>query len=188
MLKIYGVPISVHTRKVIVVAIAKDLPHEVVPDLERLSPEPALYPQPAREYALALCLEQYAGALFREVVHPLFQETVVHPKMRDVATDQKRVDDVLNRAMPETFGYLDSVAGECFLAGKFMSIADIAVASNLTNYQYIGFDLDRRRFPSLAALYDRTVRQPAMREALRREEPVVASMGLRDDFLRASLS
>jgi hypothetical protein len=31
MLKIYGVPISVHTRKVIVVALAKDLPHEVVP-------------------------------------------------------------------------------------------------------------------------------------------------------------
>ena len=228
MLKIYGVPISVHTRKVIVVALAKGLPHEVVPVvpvipdnppanwrqlsptgkipalsdgdftiadsaaicayLERLSPEPALYPQPAREYALALCLEQYAGALFREVVHPLFHETVVHPKMRGVATDQKRVDDVLNKAMPETFGYLDSVAGECFLAGKFMSIADIAVASNLTNYQYIGFDLDRQRFPRLAALYDRTVRQPAMREALRREEAVVASMGLRNDFLRASLA
>ena len=31
MLKIYGVPISVHTRKVIVAAIAKGLPHEVVP-------------------------------------------------------------------------------------------------------------------------------------------------------------
>src|SRR5262245_27805860 len=31
MLKIYGVPISVHTRKVIVAALAKGLPHEVVP-------------------------------------------------------------------------------------------------------------------------------------------------------------
>lgn len=31
MLKIYGVPVSVHTRKVIVVALAKDLPYEVVP-------------------------------------------------------------------------------------------------------------------------------------------------------------
>src|SRR5687767_5322060 len=228
MLKILGVPVSVHTRKVIIAARLKRLPFEVVPVvpvipdnppanwrqlsptgkipalsdgdftiadsaaicayLERLSPEPALYPQPARDYALALCLEQYAGALFREVVHALFHETVVHPKMRGVATDQKRVDDVLNKAMPETFGYLDSVAGECFLAGKLMSIADIAVASNLTNYQYIGFDLDRARFPRLAALYDRTVRQPAMREALRREEAVVASMGLRNDFLRASLA
>src|SRR6185503_5684085 len=31
MLKIYGVPISVHTRKAIVLALAKDLPHEVIP-------------------------------------------------------------------------------------------------------------------------------------------------------------
>jgi glutathione S-transferase len=31
VLKIYGVPVSVHTRKAIVVAIAKSLPHEVVP-------------------------------------------------------------------------------------------------------------------------------------------------------------
>jgi glutathione S-transferase len=31
VLRIYGVPISVHTRKVIVVAIAKGLPHEVIP-------------------------------------------------------------------------------------------------------------------------------------------------------------
>ena len=31
MLKIYGVPVSVHTRKTIVVAIAKNLPFEVFP-------------------------------------------------------------------------------------------------------------------------------------------------------------
>jgi glutathione S-transferase len=159
--EIYGVPISVHTRKVIVVALAKDLPHEVVPvvpvipdnppanwrqlsptgkipalsdgdfriaepaaicaHLERLSPEPPLYPQPARDYALALCLEQYAGTLFREVVHPLFHETVVHPKMRGVATDQKRVDDVLNKAMPETFGYLEAMARRMRADGSLIS-------------------------------------------------------------------
>lgn len=151
MLKIYGVPISVHTRKVIVVALAKELPHEVIsvvpviPDnpppnwrqlsptgkipaltdgdftiadsaaicayLERLRPDHPVYPQPAREYALALSLEQYSGALFRDVVHPLFHETVVNPKMHKVPTDQGKVDEVLARAVPETFGYLDSIAG-----------------------------------------------------------------------------
>jgi glutathione S-transferase len=223
MLRIYGVPISVHTRKVIVVTIEKELPYEVIPVvpvipnnpppnwrqlsptgkipaltdgdftiadsaaicayLERLRPDRPVYPQPAREYALALSLEQYSGTLFRDVVHPLFQETVVNPKMNNVPTDQVKVDEVLARAVPETFGYLDSIAGDDFLIGKMMSIADIAIASNLTTYQYIGFDLYRDRFPRLAALYDRIVRQPAMREALRREKPVVASMGLRNDFL-----
>jgi glutathione S-transferase len=228
VLKIYGVPISVHTRKVIVVALAKDLPHEVIPVvpvipdnpppnwrelsptgkipaladgdftigdsaaicayLERLRPDLPVYPQLAREYALALSLEQYAGTVFREVVHPLFHETVVQPRIRNVPTDQNKVDEVLAKAVPETFGYLDSIAGGEFLVGKILSIADIAVASNLTTYQYIGFDLHRARFPRLAALYDRIIRQPAMREALRREKAAVASMGLRNDFLGAVLA
>src|SRR5262245_42300397 len=142
MLKIYGVPISVHTRKAIVLALAKDLPHEVVPVvpvipdnpppnwrelsptgkipalgdgafavsdsaaicayLERLRPEPAFYPREPRDYALALSLEQYAGTLFREVVHPLFHEVFVHPRLRNIPTDHARIHDVLTYAVPET--------------------------------------------------------------------------------------
>jgi glutathione S-transferase len=219
VLKIYGVPISVHTRKVIVVALEKDLPYElvpvvpVIPDnpppnwralsptgkipaltdgdftlcdsaaicayLERLQPRNPVYPQPARDYATALSLEQYAATLFREVVHPLFHEVFVHPKIHNVATDQSKIDAVLANALPGIFGYLDGAARGEFLAGKTMSIADVAVVSNLITYQYIGFDLYRDRYPRLSGLFDRVVHQPAVREALRRERPVVESMGLR---------
>lgn len=223
MLKIYGVPISVHTRKVIVAALAKGLPHEVVPVvpvipdnppanwrqlsptgkipaltdgdfalsdsaaicayLERQQPAPSLYPAAPRDYARALSLEQYAGNLFREVVHPLFHEVFVRPKVHNVATDRAKVDAVLAHAVPEAFGYLEGVAGGGFLCGLALSVADIAVASNLVTYQYIGFELYRDRFPRLAALFDRVVRQPAMQEALRREQGVVDSMGLDRRFL-----
>lgn len=91
-------------------------------------------------YALALSLEQYSGTIFRDVVHPLFHETIVNPKMRNLPMGQCKVDEALARAVPEIFGYLDSMAGVDFLVGKIMSIADIAVVSNLTTYQYIGFD------------------------------------------------
>src|SRR5215510_12132767 len=151
MLKIYGVPISVHTRKVIVAAIAKGLAHEVVPVvpvipdnlppnwrdlsptglipaltdgdftvsdsaaicayLERKQPAPSLYPQSARDYASALSLEQYAGTLFSEVVRPLFHEVFVHPKVRNVATDKSKIEAVLHRALPLSFGYLERLAG-----------------------------------------------------------------------------
>ena len=219
MLKIYGVPISVHTRKVIVAAIAKGLEHEVVPVvpvipgnppsnwrelsptglipaltdgdftvadsaaicayLERAHPEKPLYPRDARDYARALSLEQYAGTLFSQVVRPLFHEVFVHPKVQNVPTDPAKIEAVLTQAVPETFGHLDRMAGEDLFFGKTLSIADIAVASNLVTYQYIGFDLYRGRFPRLAALFDRVLGQPAMREALKRERSVVDSMGLR---------
>jgi len=47
-------------------------------------------------------LEQYAGSLFRDVVHPLFHEIVVHPKIRNVPTNQDKVDEVPAKAVPET--------------------------------------------------------------------------------------
>src|SRR5262249_37783328 len=107
--------------------------------LEREHPEQPLYPKAAQEYARALSLEQYAGTLFSKVVHPLFHEVFVHPKVRNIPTDQSKIDAVLNKAVPECFGHLDRMATGEFLAGKSMSVADIAVASNLVTYQYIGF-------------------------------------------------
>lgn len=226
MLKIHGVPISVHTRKVIVAALAKAIPFEVVPVvpvipgnpppnwrglsptgkipaitegdfvlsdssaicayLERRHPQPALYPAEARECAQALALEQYAGdAIFRGVVHPLFHEVFVHPKVRNIPTDRARIDEVLQRAVPEVFGYLDGALAGAWFFGNAPGIADIAVASNLVTYQYIGFGLDRARYPRLSAHFERMLRFPAMAEALRRERPVVESMELRRDFLDA---
>jgi glutathione S-transferase len=133
MLKIHGVPISVHTRKVIVAARLKRLPFEVMPVvpvipgslpanwrelsptgkipalqdgdftladsaaicayLERKQPEPSLYPRDDRGYSWALWLEQYAGGtVFRDVVHVLFHEVFVNPKVRGIATDPARVE------------------------------------------------------------------------------------------------
>jgi glutathione S-transferase len=228
MLKIFGTPVSVHTRKAIVVAIAKNLPHEVVPVvpvipgnpppnwrelsptgripamsdgefhvadsaaicayMDRLQPQAPIYPSQAREYARALSLEQYAGTLFSEVVRPLFHEVFVHPKVRNIPADQAVIDGVLANAVPEIFGCLDGLCTGRYLAGDQISVADIAVASNLVTYQYIGFDLYRDRFPRLAALFDRVLQHPAMREALRREQPAVKAMQLRDDFLQPVLA
>ena len=228
MLKIYGVPISVHTRKVIVAARLKALPFElqpvvpVIPDnppanwrelsptgnipvlqdgdftladsaaicayLERKQPQPSLYPSDIQAYGRALWLEQYAGGtLFRDVVHPLFHEVFVHPKVKGIATDSARIDQVLTGAMPDVLGYLESLADAPFLAGQALSVADVAVMSNLVTMQYIGFALERARFPRLAHLFDRVIRIPAVTQALRDEQPVVQQMGLKSEFLNAVL-
>lgn len=229
MLKIYGVPISVHSRKVIVVAKLKGLPYELVPAvpvipaslppnwrelsptglipvlqdgdftladssaicayLERTQPQPSVIPSEARDQARALWFEQYAGGtLFSRVIHPLFHETVVGPNILKRPTDPSRVDEVVTRTMPEVFGYLDSVCGGGYLVGSALSVADIAVVSNLLTLQYLGFMLDRTRFAKLAGLLDRTIQLPAFVEALRAEQPAVQQMGLKSDFLKSVLA
>lgn len=229
MLKIHGVPVSVHTRKVIVVALHKGLPYELIPVvpaipgkvppnwrelsptgripvlvdgdfhlpdsaaicayLERLQPQPALYPSDARGYATVLWLEQYAGTLFADVVRPLFHEVFVHPRVHGRPTDAAHVDDVLTRCVPEAFAPLEKLARDGgFLVGDAPSIADVAVASNLLTFQTIGFTIDRSRYPRLCALLDRVVRLPAVQEALRRERPVVESMGFSAGAIDAALA
>jgi glutathione S-transferase len=218
MLQIHGVPISVHTRKVIVVALTKHLDYQnlpvvpVIPGsppanwreisptgkipaitdgdfslcdsaaicayLEREHPEPPVYPSRARDYGRALAYEQYAGTLFAEVVRPLFHETIVNPKIRNLPGDAVRIQDVLTRVVPEQFGYLDGELNGGWLVGDSPSVADYAVTSNLITYRYLGFDLSADRFPRLAAHFDRVLRLPALREALKREQPAVDSMNL----------
>lgn len=222
MLKIYGTPISVHTRKVIVVAIHKGLEYENVPVvpvipgnppanwrelsptgkipaladgdftledsaaicayLDRLHPARSVYPSSPRDHARALALEQYAGTLFREVVHPLFHETIVNPMIRNVSTDANRIQEVLTRVVPEHFAYLDSRLQREWLVGDTPSIADIAIASNLVNYRYLGFGPFTARFPRLDAHLERMLRHPAMSQAVARERPFAEAMKLDESW------
>jgi glutathione S-transferase len=221
MLKIYGVPISVHTRKVLVAARAKKVPFESVPVipftppadwdklsptgkipvavdgdftlpdssaicawLERLHPAPALYPAEPRAYAKALWLEEYAdGTVFREVVHGLFFQKVIRPNILKQKTDQNAVAAIIGEAMPKVFGHLEGAAAAGELGADRLGIGEIAVTSNLVNFHYLSYVVDERRFPKLAAFFQRQIAQPAMAAALAAEQPVAAQMGLDRSFL-----
>jgi glutathione S-transferase len=194
MLRIYGVPISVHTRKVIVAAVEKGLSYEIAPVvpvipgnpppnwpqlsptgkipvladgahtiadssvicayLDRKYPAWLAYPTEDAAYISSLWFEEYAdGTLFREVVHPLFFQTFVRPNVRKQPTETAVVDAVCSEAIPRVFGYLDGIVGDSFVAGPRFTIADVALASNLVTYQYLGFPLAPERYPRLHAYF-----------------------------------
>jgi glutathione S-transferase len=154
MLTIYGVPLSVHTRKALIAAMHKDVEHRfevvipVIPGnlpanwsalsptglipvmqdgdwtladstaiclyLERKYPAAPILPADARGYGRALWFDAYAGGtLFRQIIHPLFHQSVVGPKINKIASDQATIDKVLNDVRPKIFDYLESqiVAG-----------------------------------------------------------------------------
>jgi glutathione S-transferase len=216
MLKIYGVPISVHTRKVIVTAMEKKLAFENEPVIpfnppagwdklsptgkipvvaiddfeladssvicayvEQTHPEPALYPREAKERARALWLEEYCdGTVFREVVHGLFFQNVIRPKILQQPTDRATIDAILTQALPKVFGYLESQMTDGWLIGGRFGIADIALASNLANYHYLGYRIDAARYPKLDRAFQRLCQHPSIAAALRTERPVAKGMGL----------
>jgi len=221
MLKIYGVPISVHTRKVILFAIEKRIRYEIEPVipfnppagwgelsptgkipvathdgltlrdssvictyLERTHPQPALYPQSTGDLVQALWFEEYAdGTVFREVVQGLFVQKVIRPNILKQPTDPAAIVAIENEALPKVFSFLEaSIDGE-FLAGGTLSVADLAVASNLVNFHYLGYAVHRERYPKLAAYFNRLLHNAALQTALRNEQPFARSMGLDCEFL-----
>jgi glutathione S-transferase len=222
-MKIYGVPLSVHTRKVIVAARLKEVPFDlqvvipVVPGnpppdwqeisptglipaiddagfrladstaivqyMERKHPTPALLPADDKELGAALFLDAWAGsALFRNVVHPIFHNQVVNPNIRKIPADQAAIDSAMNKAAPEAFSYLESRVSDAFLVGGKLSIADLAVVSNLIVFHYLGRRIDDR-FPKLQTYFKRHLDSPVLIAALSEETPYVDQMGLDLSFI-----
>jgi glutathione S-transferase len=222
-MKIYGVPLSVHTRKVIVAAMLKDVAYDlevvipVVPDhppanwreisptglipaiedngyrladstaiiayLERKHPTPSLFPSDDEDYATALALDAWAGSeLFRNVVHPLFHNQIVKPKIRKVPADHAAIDKAANTAAPQAFAYLESLEPRGFLVGDKLTVADIAVVSNLILVHYLGHRIEPR-FPKLKAYFRRHLEGHVLAAALAAEKPFADQMGLDRSFL-----
>jgi glutathione S-transferase len=217
-IKLYGVPFSVHTRKVILAARLKSVPLELVPVapvapdtlppnwrrisptglipaiddagyvladstaillyLERKFPAPALLPAGLADYGRALFLDAWAGsALFRNVVHPVFHNKVVFPKLRGKPGDQTAIAIALDTTLPEALAYLESLEPQDFFVGATLSIADLTVISNLIVLNYLGHRIDAR-YPKLAAYFRRHVTSDSLREVLAREEPFAKKLGL----------
>jgi glutathione S-transferase len=221
MLTIYGVPVSVHTRKVIVTALHKGLQFRVEPVvpfnppadwaslsptgkipvadidgfkladstvicayLDRIHPAPSIQPEDAKAYAQALWFEEYAdGTFFRDVVHGLFFNKVIRPGILKQPTDNSAVAAIIDDVAPMELGYLEGALGGDWFAGGQLSIADIAIASNLVNFHYLGYAIDKARHPKLAAHFRRMLSNRAFAAALEAEKGAAESMKLDRSFL-----
>lgn len=219
MLTIFGVPISVHTRKAIVAAHLKGIAHRFEPvipfnppsgwdelsptglipaaadgDLrmadssvicryiEMTEPAPPIYPAKTRDLLHALFLEAYGGNLFARLIHPLFHQKIIGPKMFDRPTDQAEVDKLMGETRPRIFSYLESQTGDGYLAGDALSIGDITIASNLINYKYMGLKIEAQLYPNLSRFMKRIVLLDPFRMALAAEAPFAEKMGLNPSF------
>jgi glutathione S-transferase len=121
--------------------------------LEKVKPQPALYPADAKEFGRALWLEEYADSKLAETVGAVFFERIVKAKILKAPVDEARVRDAIENKLPEVFGYLESQApesGDALVGGRF-SVADIAVGSQLLNLRHGGVRPDPKRWPKLAA-------------------------------------
>lgn len=151
--------------------------------LERKQAAPSILPAGDKDYARAMFWDDYAGWLFRSLVHGLFFQKVISPAIFKGATDQAVIDNLLTEVRPKIFGYLESEIDGKFLVGSMLSLADIAVVSNLINYQYLGLAIEAAKYPKLKKYSEGILGLDAFQKALAAEAPVAQQLGLDRQFL-----
>jgi len=143
----------------------------VIPDssaicayVERLHPDPALYPSDAYDYARAIWYEEFADAGFINATIVPFQQRVINGILLKQDVDEAAVETALNETLPPFLDYLERELGDAeFLVGGRLTIADIAVGSQLANFKYGDASIDSGRWPRFAAYVDRIHARPSFK-------------------------
>ena len=141
--------------------------------LERIAPEPALYPADpvglSRSASLDAVLERVRAALFAGAPRLVEGSLAAFQP-----TDEERLANILDKALPECLAYVESVTPESgYLVGDSLSIADIAVVTCFIQAQYGDFDVDGSAYPKLRHYLDQAYAAPL----------VVKRLGDEPDFL-----
>jgi glutathione S-transferase len=133
----------------------------IIDYLERVAPNPPLYPTDPGQRARALWYEEYADTKLVNALSTVFFQRFVGPKFMQQETDQAAVDAALNDEIPPILDYLEGeLDSDGFLVGDHFSIADIAATSPFVNFAIAGESVDGSRWPKLAAYVERMHGRP----------------------------
>lgn len=138
--------------------------------LERLQPEPALYPRAPDAFARALWLEEFVdGGVAPHVLGGLLLQRVFVRPFFGREPDEALIRRSIEEELPPRFSYLESCVQGDYLVGDSFGIADITLTSILLNYHYAGEQLDAARHPRLHRYFHTQLRRPSLQRALATE-------------------
>jgi glutathione S-transferase len=149
----------------------------IIAYLERIHPEPRLYPVNDQDYGRALFLEEYGDTRLTDGLTTVFFQRVVRSKIMKLDADEALVSHALEELIPPLFDYLEETVGEDEgIVGGHFSIADIGIASPFVNFNHGGESVDAGRWPSLAAYLQRVLARPSFKSLVEEEQAAYSVM------------
>jgi glutathione S-transferase len=142
--------------------------------LERVHPQPALYPSDPYEFGRALWFEEYADSAVVAVFGPkIFFQKVVQPRFFNQPCDDAMVQKAVAEELPPIFDYLESEVGEGgVIAGTRFSIGDISLVTQFINLRFAGVGVDAKRWPKLARYVDHVRARPSVKKIIEEDAPL----------------
>jgi len=144
----------------------------IIAYLERIKPEPPLYPSDAYDYARALWYEEYGDSGLAPIMgSKVFFPKIVAPRFLNRQPDLAAIQNVVDQELPPMFDYLEGeIAGKEWLVGNRFSIADIGVATQFVNLNLAGYSVDAKRWPKLTAYLGKVHGRPSFKAVIDKEK------------------
>ena len=122
-------------------------------------------------------LEKYADyELAPLCTFAVFRNRALKPSMGQPC-DEAAVRAALDDKLPRHFDYLEGLLDSAdYLVGDGLTLADLAVCSQLINMEHGGELVDRQRWPRLAVHYTRIKARPSIQAVLPGEQKILAKM------------
>lgn len=149
----------------------------IIAYLERLHPQPPLYPADDKEYGHALFFEEFGDTRLVDHLGSVFFQRVVRSKIMKQDPDEDLVERTLRELIPPLFDFLEQKVGdgEGIVGGRF-SIADIGIASPFVNFDHAGESVDAERWPRLADYLQRINSRPSFKSLIEEEKAAFSAM------------
>jgi glutathione S-transferase len=149
----------------------------IIAYLDRLHPNPPIYPSDSWDYARALWFEELIdGGAYPKLFGTIFFERVLAPMLFNRPTDQGIVDKAIAEDLPTIYGYLDrEIGSQSFLVGEQFTIADASVASFFLNMQQADAAPDPKRWPNLVRYTQAQYARPTIARLIEQEAAAMAA-------------
>ena len=146
--------------------------------LEKIQPQPALYPSDPFDHGRAIWFEEFADTGLLSGAGPFFQQRVLGPLLFKRPSDEALVEKAATETLPPLFDYLErELGGNDYLVGNRFTIADLSVGSILVNYRHGKGEIDAKRWPKLAAYVERIHSRPSFKGLIEEDQRGIKTLG-----------
>lgn len=145
--------------------------------LDKLSPEPQLFPLDSFDLTRAQWFEEYADSVMVSCIGGhLFAEKVLARAVFKREPIQSDIDKALNEELPNIFAYLNSELNDDYLVGNTISMADIAVCAVFIAMHHCQVHCDAKQWPKLSAYIDRVMALDFFHKVVEEETMLLKAM------------
>jgi glutathione S-transferase len=144
--------------------------------LEAKQPEPALIPADPKLRGKTIWYEEFADTILVSCGAKIFFNRIVAPRFMGRPGDEEAAAQAEVNDLPPILDYLEKVvpAGEDYLVGDGLTLADIALAGPFANFRHTNTKVDAERYPRTLAYVERILARPSFAQWVERETKFLA--------------